>query len=77
MARKKIPFEATLSELEQLVERLEQGNLPLEESLKLFERGVSLTQACQNALETAEQKVRIVMEENGKPTLKPWTDELK
>ena len=77
MARKTIHFEESLAELEQLVERMEQGNLPLEESLKLFERGIQLTRTCQNALKDAEQKVRILLEENGEPTLKPFTDDVQ
>jgi exodeoxyribonuclease VII small subunit len=49
-------FERSLAELEALVGRLEQGDLPLEESLRSFERGVELTRACQAALARAEQK---------------------
>ena len=75
MVKKAFHFEESLAELEQLVERMEQGNLPLEESLKLFERGVQLTRACQKALKDAEQKVQILLEENGEPTLKAFTDE--
>lgn len=74
---KKVPrFEESLAELEQLVERMEQGNLPLDESLKLFERGVQLSRACQSSLKDAEQKVQILLEQNGEPILKPFiTDE--
>jgi exodeoxyribonuclease VII small subunit len=75
MAKKPPNFEQSLTELEQLVERMELGNLPLEESLKLFERGIQLTRSCQMALKEAEQKVRILMEENGQTTLKPFSDE--
>ncbi len=75
MVKKAVPFEESLAELEQLVERMEQGNLALEESLKLFERGVQLTRTCQKALKEAEQKVHILLEENGEPTLHPFTDE--
>lgn len=75
MAKKAPTFEDSLAELEQLVERMEQGNLPLEEGLKLFERGIQLTRACQKALQEAEQKVQILLEEHGEPTLKPFTDE--
>jgi exodeoxyribonuclease VII small subunit len=77
MARKSIHFEEYLTELERLVERMEQGNLPLEESLKLFERGIQLTRTCQTALKDAEQKVRILLEENGEPILKPFTDDVQ
>jgi exodeoxyribonuclease VII small subunit len=75
MARKPPSFEEALAELEQMVERMEQGNLPLEESLKLFERGIELTRTCQKALQEAEQKVQILLEENSLPTLKPFRDE--
>lgn len=77
MSRKKSPlrFEESLTELEQLIERLEQGDITLEESLKTFERGVQLTRACQKALEEAEQKVQILLEKNGETTLKPFEDE--
>jgi len=75
MVKKAVRFEDSLAELEQLVERMEQGNLPLEDSLKLFERGVQLTRACQKALKEAEQKVQLLLEENGEPTLQPFTDE--
>ena len=49
-------FEASLKELETLVESMEQGDLSLEESLGHFERGVQLSRACQQALKTAEQR---------------------
>ncbi|MFZ8885984.1 MAG: exodeoxyribonuclease VII small subunit [Steroidobacteraceae bacterium] len=50
-------LEAAMGELEAIVEQLEQGELPLEESLKQFERGVELTRACQGVLQQAEQRV--------------------
>jgi len=56
-------FEQALEELEQLVTRLEEGDLSLEESLKEFERGVRLTRDCQTELREAEQKVRILTEQ--------------
>lgn len=62
-------FEKALKELETLVEKMEQGDLTLEESLKQFERGVSLTRACQKALADAEQKVQILVDDAGKKTL--------
>ena len=76
MAKKAPSLEESMAELEQLVARMEQGGLPLEEALKLFERGVQLSRASQSALRDAEQKVRILLEKNGEPTLKPFTDEL-
>lgn len=75
MAKKAPSLEESMAELEQLVARMEQGGLPLEEALKLFERGVQLSRASQSALREAEQKVRILLEKNGEPTLKPFTDE--
>lgn len=56
-------FEKALKELEQLVEKMEEGDLSLEESLKHFERGIALTRACQQALQSAEQKVQILLSE--------------
>lgn len=53
-------FEASLAELEAIVARLEQGELPLEESLRQFERGVALTRVCQKALGEAERKIRVL-----------------
>ena len=53
-------FEAALAELEAIVQRLEQGELSLEESLRQFERGIILTRGCQKALQQAEQKIRIL-----------------
>jgi len=53
-------FEAALAELESIVARLEQGELPLEECLRQFERGVVLTRLCQKALSQAEQKIRVL-----------------
>ena len=58
-------FERSLSELESLVERLERGDLPLEEALKTFERGVELTRHCQISLKAAQQKVEILLKRSG------------
>jgi exodeoxyribonuclease VII small subunit len=68
-------FEDSLAELEQLVTQLEQGEISLEQSLKSFERGVTLTRTCQKALQEAEQKVQILIEKNGTQTLEPFTNE--
>ena len=54
-------FEQALGELEAVVERLEHGELPLEESLKQFERGIELARSCQASLKVAEQKVEILL----------------
>ena len=67
MARKKaaLDFEQSLSELQALVERLESGELPLEESLSAFEQGIRLTRDCQASLAQAEQKVQQLLERDG------------
>ncbi|WP_028238643.1 exodeoxyribonuclease VII small subunit [Stutzerimonas azotifigens] len=66
MARKKaVDFEQSLADLQQLVERLESGELSLEDSLTCFEQGIRLTRDCQAALAQAEQKVQILLERNG------------
>lgn len=73
MARqKKSPsFEQSLNELQALVERLESGDLSLEESLSTFEQGISLTRECQSALQDAEQRVQVLLEQNGTLIEKP------
>jgi exodeoxyribonuclease VII small subunit len=68
----KLDFETAMRELEELVERLEQGELPLEESLAAFERGVMLTRTCQTALKDAEQKVEILLKKAGEPVLEDF-----
>ena len=57
-------FEKTLKELEQLVEKMEAGELGLEDSLRQFEHGIALTRSCQAALTRAEQKVRILLQDD-------------
>jgi len=68
-------FETALAELEALVEKMEQGDLSLDESLKQFERGVQLTRACQQALKEAEQKVQILLEKDGQPSLEAFDND--
>jgi exodeoxyribonuclease VII small subunit len=66
MPESKTPdFEQALAELEALVERLERGDLPLDEALKTFERGVELTRHCQGSLKAAQQRVEILLKRNG------------
>ena len=67
--RKKLDYEAAVAELESLVERLEQGDISLEESLKLYESGVLLTRDCQEALQNAEQKVQMLLKQSGQANL--------
>jgi exodeoxyribonuclease VII small subunit len=70
-------FEKALAELEQLVGKMEQGDLTLEQSLQEFERGVELTRHCQKALHEAEQRVEILLQKSADAELAPFsaTDE--
>ena len=65
MAKKTPNFEKALSDLETLVDDMEQGNLSLEESLKRFEKGIALSTECQQALQNAELKIKLLVEKNG------------
>ncbi|MGB1264024.1 MAG: exodeoxyribonuclease VII small subunit [Cognaticolwellia sp.] len=72
MARKKIEnlsFEESLVELETIVQNLEQGDLNLEDSMTLFERGLQLSQHNQEKLKGAEQQINILLEKNGQSQL--------
>ncbi|MDO5458068.1 MAG: exodeoxyribonuclease VII small subunit [Eubacteriales bacterium] len=57
MARKKLSFEEAMKRLEEIVSHLEKGDIPLEESIRLFEEGSGLLALCSSQLEEAEQKV--------------------
>jgi exodeoxyribonuclease VII small subunit len=58
---KKFNLEKSLADLEELVDELESGDLPLEKAMKKFEAGIKLTRGCQTALKEAEQKVEILL----------------
>ena len=60
-ARKSVNLEKSLADLEELVDELESGDLPLEKAMQKFEQGIKLTRACQAALKDAEQKVQILL----------------
>jgi exodeoxyribonuclease VII small subunit len=64
-AAKKFDLEKSLANLEELVEELESGDLPLETAMKKFEEGIKLTRGCQTALKEAEQKVQILLKSAG------------
>ncbi|MGB5539858.1 MAG: exodeoxyribonuclease VII small subunit [Gammaproteobacteria bacterium] len=68
-------FEKALQELEALVEKMEHGELSLEDSLQHFEKGVQLSRACQQALRDAEQKVEILMQKNDREDIVPFDSE--
>jgi len=70
--KKATNFEDSLKELEQIVEALEAGGLSLDDSLKAFEKGVGITKDCQQALDQAEQKVRVLTRDsNGDFAVQP------
>jgi exodeoxyribonuclease VII small subunit len=76
------PFEEALQRLEQIVQKLEKGDLPLEESLVLYEQGIHLSRVCHAKLEEAEGKIEVLMKDargdlvidrNGKAQTRPFT----
>jgi|UniRef100_A0A7V3PST4 exodeoxyribonuclease VII small subunit len=72
----KIDFEQALAELEKIVKQLESGNLPLEKSLELFERGVKLARQCKEKLSEAELKVnKLIEEKEGEMGELPFAEE--
>ena len=74
---KKLSFEESMGRLEQIVRSLEQGNVPLEESLKLFEEGTSLVRNCGKLLDEAELKVKQVMTaSDGSPVLEDFDHDI-
>jgi exodeoxyribonuclease VII small subunit len=74
MAEKK--FEAAMARLEEIVQELEKGDVPLEQSLKLFEEGIKLSRICNKRLEEAERKVEILLKDkNGNVTAEPFEEE--
>ena len=64
-------FEKSLEQLEEIVSKMEQGQLSLEQSLSAFEEGVKLTRSCQDSLKTAEQRVSQLIKEGERLTEKP------
>lgn len=70
MSQKNKTFENSLSDLEKIVRQLEDGDLSLEESLKLFEDGVKLSRECQERLNQAERRIEVLLkDEEGNPAL--------
>ncbi len=68
--KKQQTFETSLQELEKIVRGLEEGDLSLEDSLKLFEEGVKLSRECQERLNQAERRIEVLLkDENGNPAL--------
>lgn len=74
MAEKR--FETALARLEEIVQKLETGDLPLEQSLKLFEEGVKLSRQCNRQLDEAERKVEVLLKDkSGAVTAQPFEEE--
>ncbi len=69
---KKFNLEKALTDLENLVDELESGDLPLEKAMKKFEEGIKLTRGCQAALRDAEQKVEILLKSAGDEALEDF-----
>ena len=68
-------FEASLDELEKVVKELEAGDLPLERSLELFEKGMALSEICRKQLENAETRVEMLIRKEGKLVAEPFRPE--
>ncbi len=76
MAKKELSFEEAMQQLEEIVRRLEKGDVPLEESLALFEKGSGLIARCSKLLDEAEQKVvRLKKGSDGSPEELPFESE--
>ncbi len=71
--KKEITFEEAISELEKIVEKLEKGDLPLEESIDVFQRGMELSRFCTRRLDEIEKKISVLIEkENGEVVEEPF-----
>ncbi|MEO7970763.1 MAG: exodeoxyribonuclease VII small subunit [bacterium] len=68
-------FEASLEGLEEIVQQLEGGDLPLEKSLELFEQGIKLSRQCQERLSQAERRIEVLLRDNqGRPVVSAFED---
>ena len=75
MGKKKATFEENMNRLEQIVRAMEKGDVPLEESLKMFQEGTALVQSCGKLLDEAEQQVtKIVTQADGSPAEEVFSD---
>lgn len=68
-----LSFEQSMQQLESIVTQMEQGELPLEQALEQFERGIQLARNSQLALKNAEQKIKILMQQNGQQSLEDFS----
>jgi len=69
---KDVKFEEALGDLEELVKSLENGQLPLEDAIRAFEKGVALKMVCEEKLKQAQLKIEKVMSKNGKVDISPF-----
>jgi len=77
MSKKKMTFEESMGRLEQIVRAMERGDVPLEESLKLFQEGTELVKSCGKLLDEAQQQVnKIMVAADGSPVEEVFADEL-
>ncbi len=75
MSESKISFESNMQRLEQIVRALERGDVPLDESLELFQEGTELVRSCQNMLDNAKQQVnKVLADANGAPVMEELDD---
>ncbi|MCM3784105.1 exodeoxyribonuclease VII small subunit [Neobacillus mesonae] len=65
-------FEAAMAELEDVVNQLERGDVPLEQAIELFQRGMKLSQLCNQKLEQVERKIEMIVEEDGEFRKQPF-----
>ena len=72
MAKQKISFEKAMAELQEIVEALEDGNVDLDRSLALYERGIELVRLCNDRLDSAQQRVLAVQNGEEGPTTVPF-----
>ena len=68
------PFESSVEQLEAIVDRLEEGDLPLEEALAVFEEGVALTRRCAGQLQTAERRIELLVREGANWLSRPFEE---
>jgi exodeoxyribonuclease VII small subunit len=77
MSNGKKTFEEAVSELESIVERLEKGELPLDDSIEIFQRGIELSKYCSNRLNEVEKRISLLIEdENGEVKEEPFKGEM-
>jgi exodeoxyribonuclease VII small subunit len=67
-----LKFEQAMSQLEEIVDELEHGDVPLEKAIELFQKGMALSQLCSKKLEQVEQKIEMIVQEDGEIRKKPF-----